>query len=522
MLNKHNPKKKLDAFSAFEKAMAESKQEEISAREALFKKHADIIAELQKHVVLIQGGDIWVDLALWDNGAASVWRKYNQSQFIQSLKNAGVDKTAAPQVFAFLKDHTDTRVVDAARDREFLPLHPAGFHIIDKRPWFIHCDSAPVTPVKGDPTVIVRALCRMFGNETPLLLGWLKGALMRQLNFAASIRGEEPPYPPKASQCLVVCGLQNTGKTHFFLEHVVKPLLGGCAPMQKSWLIEENRFNSWALDAPVYVADDSVKLANEEQRMTAAGQVKQLGYAQGFTVELKQVSPMTMSFPNERIFCCNLSPAALAALPDFSSDRDKVLMLYNGAECGFSADYNGDSMKLCNAADQAIPAFAHFLLHELELPAWTNSSDLPNLRHVVADFGYASPAVRNKVRFTDEADLLFRNLVSALKSAVWPDDCCGKPLVQKDIRELLAKCGFSYSKASPEAMGRMLSFLADRHKGLITRKVVKGSGRYSFAPRDAWKDLDPNDGAMMVPPPLDQKLLDLAGLSRQDITFNEN
>ena len=476
------------------------------------------LAILQKYAVLVEGKSIWVNTDFWSDepdNSSPMWSEYTQKQLTRALTLEGMSNNDADRLFFAFKASRNTRRVDAAHSRRYLPLHPSGFQSIGGVNWFTANDSSPLQPVKGNPAPVLRALTRMFGLETPLILGWLKGAYIRQLAYAAKVRGQVCPFIPRASQTLAVCGNPDTGKTHIFLDCIVKGLLGPYAGMPASWLKGESRFNDWALTSNIFVADDGVALQSIKDRRHAATLLKQVGYSSQFAVECKNMPVVDMPYPNERIFVVNLEEFALKALPAYEENIDKYLFLWNSAPAGFNEDYNGDYEAMNRDLIDAIPAFAHFLLYDLSLPDWATSA---TTRHSVADWGFMSPMVLKALSEQDEAGILFSRLrglylCERLGTERFAWNTQGK------IRELLKAVEFKPDCTTPVRFGKLMHVLCNRYPDLIHSRTHNGCTEFQFSQNSKWEDIcDIQLSTISIAQP-DTSLLHLAGLSLENLTL---
>ena len=262
----------------------------------------EYLSVLQEYVVLIEGAHFQVNLDFWkdeDEPASEnpIWREYTRNELISALVAGKVTKKDAQTLISMLQSHHKTRVVAPANEKLTLPMRPAGYQMIDGAPWFIRKESKPLEPVKGNPAPILRQICRMFGNEAPLFIGWLKGAYTRQMNFAAESRGMRAPYKKVASQTLAIVGDPGTGKTHVLLDIIIAGLLGDYTNMPSAWLSGASRFNDWALNSNIWVADDGVALQSIRERKQASTILKQAGYSSRLTIECKNKAVMNMDYP---------------------------------------------------------------------------------------------------------------------------------------------------------------------------------------------------------------------------------
>lgn len=478
---------------------------------------AELLAHLQKHIVIVEGSHYWVDISCWnDSLSPGTIRRYTRIELSAALKNQGLKAQDASNLLADLQANPVTRVVTPQHDALKLPLHPAGYQHINNAPWHILHDSAPLQAAKGDCSAVLREICRMFGNEAPLLLGWLKGAYIRQLNYAAEARGKDAPFRKVASQTLAIAGDPGTGKTHVLLDIIVVGLLGCYTNMPAAWLTGDSRFNDWALDSNIWVADDGVSLQSMQKRKYAATILKNAGYSSKLTIECKNKAVINLPYPCERIFVVNLQDYALRALPAYEENQDKYLFLHNCGPSGLADEWGGDYDRMKQELTATMPAFAHFLLHEYQLPEWTVTD---TKRHTVADWGYMSPSVLKALSEQDETGILMARLRKVYMSIKSYDVQLHKYHSQEGLRKLMESQECKSDCATSEKMGRLMAECQRRWPHLLACTVINGYTSYKFIKHQDWEhplSLDITGLDITQPDPA---LLAAAGLTS---TSNDN
>ena len=475
-----------------------------------------LLEHLQKYVVLVQGSHFWVDIACWhDNLESGNARMYNRAELLAALKALGLKQKEASKILSEVQGSANTRVVLPACDKDKLPLHPAGYQIIDGKPWFIQNDSRALVAAKGNCAVILREICRMFGDEAPLLLGWLKGAYTRQLNYAAEMRGQDAPFRKVASQTLAIAGDPGTGKTHVLLDIIFAGLLGSYTNMPTAWLTGESRFNDWALKSNIWVADDGVSLQTIKKRKDAATILKNAGYSSKLTIECKNKAVFTLSYPCERIFVVNLQEYALRALPAYEENQDKFLFLHNCGSSGLMEEWGGDYDRMHQELTAAMPAFAHFLLHEYQLPEWTVRD---TTRHTVADWGYMSPPILNALSEQDEAGILMARLRKAymkIRNSIMIHETYS----HEELRSLMEIQENKADHGTSTKMGKLMAECQRRWPHLLQEVTRHGYTCYKFIKHPDWENPQSLDISKMKISQPDPALLAAAGLTS---TTNDN
>lgn len=455
------------------------------------KLYEDNLNKLKQYVIRIEGSHYQVNINLWDSNedptapATPIWREYTRSELISALKSWGMDKKEAETLIALHHGDRETLVVSPEYEKTSLPLRPAGYQVINGTPWFLRESREPLRAIHGNPAPILQEVCRMFGNEAPLLLGWLKGAYTRQLNFAAEARGGEPLFKKVASQTLAIVGAPGTGKTHVLLDLIFAGLLGDYTNMPAAWLSGNSRFNDWALKSNIWVADDAIALQNIRERKQAATILKQAGYSSKLTVECKNKAVVNLDYPCERIFVVNLQEYALRALPAYEENSDKYLFLHNCAPSGLMTEWAGDIDRMKRELTEAMPAFAHWLLAEYTLPEWAVHN---TTRHTVTDFGYMSPAVQAALAEQDEAGILLARLRKCYMNQFTKDAVRNKWLSQEELRSVMEGIENRADCTTATKMGSLLTECINRWPHLIGVKTVNGYRKFCLLKDAAWEN----------------------------------
>lgn len=475
----------------------------------------------RENVVIVSRSHYWVHTSLIpDSPEPHIWREFTTSQFSGMLASLGLDRATSGALITRLLVDSSAKNVTSEHSLLRYPLHPAGYQLIDGQPHFIEQDWAPIAAKKGDPSPIIRLILRMFHHEADLLLGWMKGAYMRQINYAAKARNEEQPYPPFASQTLCISGEQGTGKTQFLLRCVIAPLLGDFAAIPSSWLVGTSHFTDWMLGHTLYLSDDNSPLLSIKHRKAAATALKNLGYPQKVSCECKGKGAISVDYPNERVFLTNMSEDSIRALPDFTEDGDKFLVLHNCSCAGFVTDYNNDPRLMQTTLEKAVPAFAYWLLHDYTLPDWAAGSQAS--RHMVmnlgSNHGYISPKIKAAVAELDNAGILIAKIRRITAKKETEKYYCGKWLTLTELRSAIEETDPSRAElATDNALGRIFEECTKRWPNLVQKKRFRQGYRYWIARRKVWgnelriSDQNPYNAT------LNDALMEIANLTADDL-----
>lgn len=473
--------------------------------------------EIRENTVIVGREYLLVRPTMFSDDASSSWREFSTPQFIATFVSLGYTKKAVNDILCRLRLDLEAMYVQSKNVLPSYPLHPEGYQRIGNTPVFIQSDWKIITPEKGDPMPVIRQILRMFGTQTDILLGWLQGALMRQLNYRAQIKGaEQLPYPPLASQTLCICGGQGYGKTRVFLSCIISELLGTYTAIPASWYSGQSQFADWMLSASVYVADDSIPLASYKDRVALASRLKSLGYPERISCECKGKAAIDISFPNERICLANMKNGAIESLPDTSIDGDKFLVLHVFGPAGCMEDYGGDFMRMDRDLRMTIPAFAHWLLNEYTIPEWAIGT--ASRRHAVMNLGsnrgYVAPAIKRAVAEIDKAGIL----MAKIRRLYYNGPVRGRWLSRTALRYALENTnGFKSIQCLSEEFESLLAECHSRWPHIIEKRRVSEGIQYRLC------DVPDVDAAMQTSYADDygerwnQDLLNLTGLTQQNL-----
>ena len=477
----------------------------------------EVYSDILHNVVMIGRDYLFIRPSLFAEDASNAWREYSALQFKSTFEAIGYTKNAAEQFLCRLRTDNKSMYVSPKNVLTSYPLHSAGYQLINGTPFFIQNAWRSINPEKGSPEPVIRQLLRMFGNQTDIILGWLQGALMRQMNYRASIKGEDKlPYPPLASQTLCVCGGQGSGKTRVLLSCIIGELLGSYTAIPASWYNGNSKFGDWMLAAPVYVADDSEPLLRFKDRVAFASRLKSLGYPERFSCECKGKGAIDLTFPNERICLANIKFGAIESLPDTSIDGDKFLVLHIGGAAGWVEDYDGDFMRMDKDLRKSMPAFAHWLLNDYTIPEWAVGT--ASRRHAVMNLGgnrgYVAPAIRKAVAEIDRAGIL----MAKIRRVYYNGDCRGRWYNQSDMRAIIEAANKDAQiLAQNEELSDLLRECCTRWPSILTSRRDGEGMKYKI-------NYVPNfDAAMSISLDFDsvetwnQELLSLVGLTQQEL-----
>ena len=449
----------------------------------------ELVAQMLDKVVKV-GSSYQVDLDLWNKGNGgepqnqTVWRRYSLPELRRSLALHDYPLDFIHNALARYQDDVDAKVINSAHHLDSLPLRPAGYQVIGDQEWFLDKDSSPIVPAKGDPKPVIKACCRLFGMEAPILIGWLRGCLESQLAYAAQARGQESDYRQRASQTLCVVGPPNTGKTNVLIKLIVEGLLGQSTSIPASWFNESNYFADFMMKSPVWVADDVAAFKCQAERKRGATRLKEVAYGSKFSVESKHRASFDANYPSTRIILCNDDELSLQrSLIDYNETPDKVLILHNSGDAGFKADYGGNNDKMNSTIREAIPAFAYWLLHSYRLPKWATATE-NSARHMVMDGGYVSPHVAAALSEFDDACILMQHIADVYARDKGIAD---QWLSQAELLDAIHEHVTKVYRPTSNMLGRSLAKCCERWGNLIEGKRRNQGMRFLLKKGAGWK-----------------------------------
>lgn len=477
----------------------------------------DHFDEIQQNIVLVGREYLLVRPVMFAEDASTDWRDYSMEQFQSTFMSCGFSRKDARNILSRLRSDAKTMYVTSNKVFDTFPLRPAGYQYMGNIPCFVRTGWKLITPQKGSPEPVIRQILRMLGTQADIFLGWIQGAMMRQLNYQAKVTGcDELPYPPLASQTLCLCGVQGYGKTHVLLDCIISKLLGAYVTMPPTWYCGKSLFGDWMLTAPVYVTDDSVPMTSSRNRKEFATRLKSLGYPARFNCECKGKAAIDLDFPNERICLSNIEHGAIKSLPDTSTDGDKFLVLHVSGSAGWVEDYAGDVQSLDSDLRKAMPAFAYWLLNDYTIPAWAVGTE--SRRHAVMNLGgnrgYVARSIRKAVAGIDLASIFMSRLRKVYSNALYRDKWYTTPMLLSIIEAANEDARGIYDK---DVLDDLCAECHDRWPCILARHRVGAGIEYKInnvPDFDAAMELDNNTDTIEC---WNQNLLTLTGLTQQEL-----
>lgn len=479
---------------------------------------------LREKVIVVSRSHYWVHTSVIEDAPEPhIWREMSPPQFFGLLTTLGYKKNEIQALISRLLCDSGAMCVTPEHCLQRYPFHQAGYQQIDGQPYFIAQDWTPIAAEKGDPTPAIRLILRMFHHEADLLLGWMKGAYIRQLNYAAKVRNKPEEYPPYASQTLCISGEQGTGKTQFLFRCVISPLLGDFAAIPSAWLTGASRFADWTINRTLYLSDDNSPLLSIKHRKAAATALKNLGYPQKVSCECKGKGAISVDFPNERVFITNMSEESIRALPDFSEDGDKFLVLHNCAPAGME-DYDNDPRRMQAELEKSIPALAYWLLHEYTVPEW--AAGKKGNRHVVMNlgknYGYISPVIKSAISQLDGAGILISKIRRLTMSSV-EYTYCGRWLTLSQLRNAIEMTNPSHVEfGTDKALGSDFAECTARWPHLVEKRRGPQGMQYWIAKSKQWENELQIDEQNDYGAVLNAELLSLVHMTQEDFRLPQD
>jgi hypothetical protein len=255
-----------------------------------------------------------------------------------------------------------------------------------------------ITPVEGDWPLIREITESMFGPiQTLYLYGWLQWAYL-----AYETRSLAP------GQLLVMVGPVNCGKT-LYQEKIISALLSSRSVKCLKYLMDKTEFNMDLISNCHWVLSDSISDLNYNQRKTLTENIKEALCNSEQRLRGMYANPCTVDMcPRISV---SINPPSIEALPIFEEGMSDKMMLFKVAKSSKLPDDWMPRNKFEAQIRKELPAFAHFLRYEFQLPEEIKESRVTkNIRFNVNT--YHHPEILEKIgdvkRHVHLAEMLFK------------------------------------------------------------------------------------------------------------------
>ena len=357
-----------------------------------------------------------------------------------------------------------------------------GFHKVGNAKVLVTRAPKLVRPKAGDWFHLRELISTLLpGEQNERFLGWLSWAL----------KGLHAQRVPRG-QANIIVGPANCGKT--LLASLITEILGGrsCNPLD--YMTGQTNFNGEMSGAEHLVIDDDISDTSPKVRKRFAGKLRQLAAAREHRVHPKNRSAVTLRPFWRLTILLNDDPTSLSVLPQLEdSIKDKV-NIFHACRATLPVIGLGDAYdretRLWEKLTSELPAFAHYLLNEHEIPEeWRHE------RFGVSAF--LSPDVRDMLEDPAEVELL-RLLVkhwAVLSEGVQEEPTGTFHLPTKDIEQALGDCERKAADRlfyGSNICGLLMSKLVQKCPSHFERRVRSG---YSV-----WMIKDPRQGLEDPPP----------------------
>ena len=225
-----------------------------------------------------------------------------------------------------------------------------------------------IEPVKGEWKVIEALIRGQLDrsaekdvDQTPYFLSWLKVAL------EALIGGE--PGQWRQGHAMIIAGPAGGGKSRL-QENIITPLLGGREANPKKFLFGQDDFNGDVFSAEHLSLAEVPSSQKTVDRVELAETIKQIVANAAHRMRLMRVEPWTV-YPYWRLsITLNDDPDKLRSLPLVTKDfGGKVIILHSKkSDLPMPTRTEPERRAFRDQIKAELPAFAHFLLHEYEIP----------------------------------------------------------------------------------------------------------------------------------------------------------
>jgi hypothetical protein len=258
------------------------------------------------------------------------------------------------------------RVVDLSTSG--IAGYPSGLHSAFGRKVLVRRSAKFVKPEKGDCSAIRKLIESRLDlpnggpAQSPFFYGWCKASL------EARIQGSPGNWRP--GQGLIFAGVSDCGKSR--LQHnIITPLLGGRSANPGPYLFGATDFNAELASAEHLLMEDPASGTRNFDRVYFGEMWKQLIVADTFRLHRKREDAVTVCPYFRSTISVNNDPDKMRVLPLLTPDmREKVMLfLVSDEPIPFPLATMEERAAFVALMRAQMPAFAHWLLFEFELPA---------------------------------------------------------------------------------------------------------------------------------------------------------
>ena len=185
--------------------------------------------------------------------------------------------------------------------------------------------------------------------------GWLSSA------HRALVTGEFT-----AGQALVIAGERANGKS-FIQKYIITPMLGGRSGLPYRYLSGGTQFNADLIGAEHLMVADEVPSTDIRSRKQLGARIKDIVANEDTSYHSKGRDAVRVS-PHWRLsITLNNEPENLLMLPPLEESlEDKIMLLKSSVATNLPDQHQRESFR--KKIQSELPAFAHFLLNEFEIP----------------------------------------------------------------------------------------------------------------------------------------------------------
>ena len=319
------------------------------------------------------GGDtFWAE----DENGWAKWPKdafldlCQEKYFVARRKRDGEFLAQSARMLTWIRTHrrVDGVMWGLAGYKAGLTTMPSGERVI------IRNSPTPVMPAEGDWSIVREMIegrldLRRDGETVAELSdqviyfhAWCKTCLTSLLNGKPGSWTQRP--------LLVLAGPHGCGKSRLQVS-IINGLLGGRCANPKAFLTGKESFNANMVKAEHLMMEELDNVSQKmEERLAFGESVKALVANTGVTLRLMRTDPMTITPFWAASLSMNNDPDKLRSFPPLTPDfADKVIMLLvRRAALPMPTKTDEEKESLNSALAAQLPAYAHFLLNEFEVP----------------------------------------------------------------------------------------------------------------------------------------------------------
>jgi len=310
----------------------------------------------------------------------ALWFPINRSDFVQSLKVAGIDGRVPKGETCSPIDRLEQKIKTCKRVVAAMPFMfcPEGAYTYKGKPYLNTCQVIPMQPAPPfteGPIVsfaegrshfpfIFRVLTAMFHDPEKPDIGAIQ--LERFLAWLKFFYVNAVKQTPRPGHAIVLAGPVGKGKT-FLLQQILGPLMGGVygdVADASGHLQGGERWTERLLETPIMAIDDTKAAADPREGKKMTARIKKYVSSPRMVYEQKYRAQAEIPWGGRIMILCNLDLESLRILPGMHSGVADKVSMFKASDARVKWENWEDNRRLVN---EELPNFARFLF-EWEIP----------------------------------------------------------------------------------------------------------------------------------------------------------